>query len=166
MKTYSTTRCARPKLQNNLKANHNRKAGALRREAAVRDLSYRIIWKQITTLYRWLPVIPRCARPKLQNNLKANHNQWLHRRVQIIAVRDLSYRIIWKQITTSFSTRAWNFCAVRDLSYRIIWKQITTHFTHNDGNQFAVRDLSYRIIWKQITTFYGSTWRKSVLCET
>ena len=35
-----------------------------------------------------------CARPKLQNNLKANHNKVFVIKGKILAVRDLSYRII------------------------------------------------------------------------
>jgi len=42
----------------------------------VRDLSYRIIWKQITTMLDMDGNIIGCARPKLQNNLKANHNNF------------------------------------------------------------------------------------------
>ena len=194
--------CARPKLQNNLKANHNAISYDCLALAAVRDLSYRIIWKQITTALSTGSDYYSCARPKLQNNLKANHNNQSKICCGGQAVRDLSYRIIWKQITTFAGMRSgWNSCArpklqnnlkanhnekglhmpcskaVRDLSYRIIWKQITTTSSgrsqrrccarpklqnnlkanHNalgeiENDYLAVRDLSYRIIWKQITT--------------
>ena len=92
--------CARPKLQNNLKANHNLVWFPYIWNVAVRDLSYRIIWKQITTRAIHNDSLQRCARPKLQNNLKANHNPVPSAWDGYRAVRDLSYRIIWKQITT------------------------------------------------------------------
>ena len=56
--------------------------------------------------------------------------------------------------------------AVRDLSYRIIWKQITTGLGCVIAGGLAVRDLSYRIIWKQITTITHQRGNHHTLCET
>ena len=131
--------CARPKLQNNLKANHNPPSASWSHWWAVRDLSYRIIWKQITTREQEGYQPDCCARPKLQNNLKANHNR--------------------NQRPTPPPS-----CARPKLQNNL--KANHNQFTIHCRHQWAVRDLSYRIIWKQITTVLWKDALIERLCET
>ena len=72
-----------------------------------------------------------CQWAKLHDNLKANHNGKGTDYTFTQVVNELSYMIIWKQITTLLSHLMVRLQVVNELSYMIIWKQITTEVSQS-----------------------------------
>ena len=101
MEDDSGNGCERTKLQQFLKAIHNCKRRIDCWFNGVKELSYNNFWKRFTT--EWSPSLPsvRCERTKLQQFLKAIHNETRILFKEYRGVKELSYNNFWKRFTTA-----------------------------------------------------------------
>ena len=135
----------------NLKANHNSLGRWRKFMSVVSNGSKILIWKQITTS----TIISRCEYRCFQwfkdTNLKANHNPRNRFKLSFSVVSNGSKILIWKQITTIYSTVTFRYGCFQ-------WfKDTNLKANHNIIVYYAYRLIvvsngSKILIWKQITT--------------
>ena len=100
MSLNDTSSCLQWFKDTSLKANHNWVPLPRRHTPVVSNGSKILVWKQITTASRYIPLAIGCLQWFKDTSLKANHNQkqWFLR-ISIV-VSNGSKILVWKQITT------------------------------------------------------------------
>ena len=135
----------------NLKANHNSCTDGQGNDLVVSNGSKILIWKQITTLARYIPCTLGCFQWFKDTNLKANHNTSLVSPLGYLVVSNGSKILIWKQITTILG-----FPILKNSCFQ--WfKDTNLKANHNEpcfdaSAMLVVSNGSKILIWKQITT--------------